>query len=353
MNEFPGFQTRSVSLDGITLEVPAHWITGRRDDGRSWAGDRDRTATIYCRAESLGVRNETTIERSRPTANTEPYVAHTVDFLKTIPLLGEIEIDRIQSGFVVHAVTEHEDDGRRFRLYRWYSIVGRSHYVSSVRLALEIGAEAAKDASAAWLVRHFRAAAHDVDPFARTPGGSDPLSLKDLSVDDLFGIRIPDDWGHDLDERRGTRSVWCYPRDPRLGKLLIAYEHADLRHEYAEGRDPDITNKLADTREDPAFVENEERRRLSRARYAAPPGVILRFIDDEKPRPYAQEDIDRLYVRHHQWFYVVAGRREYLVAFFNLAIPLRWIAQPAVEETVALVEREIRALRLLSAFDSP
>ncbi|MGE0120980.1 MAG: hypothetical protein AB7S71_21405 [Dongiaceae bacterium] len=351
MNDFPGFQTKTISLDGIRLEVPTHWITGRRDDGRPWAGDRSRTATIYCRAESLGVWNETTIEQSRPTANTEPYVAQTVDFLKTIPLLGEIEIDRIQSGFVVHAITEEEEDGRRFRLYRWYSIVGRSHYVNSVRLALEIEAGTAEEASAAWLVRHFRVAAHDVDPFARTPGGSDPLSLKDLSVDDLFGIRIPDDWSHDVDERGRTRSVWCYPRDPRLGKLLIAYEHADLRPEFAEGRDPDVTNKLADTKEDAEFVENEERRRLSRARYAAPLGVILRFFDDEKPRPYAEEDIDRLYVRHHQWFYVVVGRRESLVAFFNLAIPLRWIARPAAEETVALIEREIRALRLLPAFD--
>ena len=79
--------------------------------------------------------------------------------------------------------------------------------------------------------------------------------------------------------------------------------------------------------------------------------MIVYVVDDEKPRPYAEDEIDRLYVRHHQWFYVIAGRRTSLVAFFNLCIPLRWIERQAVAETVALVEREIKALRLLHAFD--
>jgi hypothetical protein len=352
MNKFRGFPTKTVILDGLRLEIPTHWNTGPMEDGRWWAGDGE-TTTLYCRTESLGVWDKTDSAQSRPTINTEPYVAQTVAFLKTIPLVGEIEIDRIQSGYVVHAVTDHEDDEESLRLFRWYSIIGRSEYVTCVRLALEVRQGAVDDAAVSWLFRHFRAKAHEMDMFARSPDEPDLLSLKDLSVDDLFGIRIPDDWSHDIDEREGIRGVWCRPLDPHLGELVIAYEHADLRPEFAEGRDPDITNKMADTQEDPEFVENEERRRLSRARYTAPLGVIIRLIDDEKPRPHAEEDIDHLYVRHHQWLYVITGRRESLVAFFNLAIPLRWITQPAVEETVALVEREIRSLRLLPAFDPP
>jgi hypothetical protein len=319
-------------------------------DGRWWAGDVDETTTIYVRVESLGVWDKTDIAESRPIATAEPYVAQTVEFLRTISLVGEIAIDRIQSGYVVHAVADYEENGEPLRSYRWYSIIGRSDYVTCVRLVLVVGAEAAGEAAVAPLFEHFRATAHGMDVFARTPGGSDPLSLKDLSVDDLFGIRIPDDWAHDDGEHSGFRTFHCYPRDSHLGKLLITYDYAQLKAEYADGRDPEITNKLADLRDD-GFIENDERRRLSRARFAGPLGVIVRLIDDEKPRPYAEDEIDRFYVRHHQWFYVIAGRRNSLVVFFNMCIPLRWIQRPEVAEAVALLEREIKAMRLLHAFD--
>lgn len=350
MGRFPGFQTKTVILGGLRLDIPAHWNSGRMEDGRWWAGDTDNATTLYVHIESVGVWDETDVAQSRPTSNTEVYVKQTVDFLKAVPPVGEIEIDRIQSGYVVHAVVDYEDRGK-FRSYRWYSIIGRSRYVSCVRLALVVKPDAVDDPRVVWLFEHFRARAHEVDMFGRTPGGTDPLALKDLSVDDLFAIRIPDDWAHDTDEPFGYRTYRCVPRDPHLGKLIIVYDYAPLKPEYCEGRDPEITNKLADLR-DLDFVEDDERGRLYRARYEAPLGVIVHSVDDEKPHPYAEDMIDRLYVRHHQWFYVIAGRRTSLVAFFNLCIPLRWIEQPVVPETVALVEREINSLRLLHAFDS-
>jgi hypothetical protein len=335
----------------MRLEVPAHWKSGRMKDWRWWAGDGDETTTIYVRAESLDLRDKTDGAESRPIVNAEPYVAQTVAFLRTIPLAGEIQIDRIQSGYVVHAVADYEEDGESLRTYRGYSIMGRSEYVTCARLVLSTSAERTDDATVAWLFEHFRRQMHEIDIFARSPDTSDPLALKDLSVDDLFGIRIPDDWAHDISERNGLRSIWCYPRDPRLGKLAIAYEHKQLWPEFAEGRSPDITNKLADLRDD-GFAEDDERRRITRARSAAPLGVVLYFVDDEKPRPYADaDDVDRLYVRHHQWFYIIAGQQDSLVAFFNLKMPLRWINRPETAEVIALMDREIKALRLLPMFD--
>jgi len=338
-------------LGGMNLKVPAHWNSGHAGNGRWWVGDIDETITLYVQIERLDVREKADSAHSKPTVNAETYVAQTVELLRTIPLAGEIEINRIQSGHVVHAVTDYEEDGESFRSYRWYSILGRSDYVTRVRLELAIRPETADDAVVHWLFEHCREKAHEMDMFARVLDGPNTLSLKDLSVDDLFGVRIPDDWAHDAGEPSGFRTFHCYPRDPHLGKLFVVYDYAPLKPEYCEGRDPDITNKLADLR-DREFVEDDERRRLSRARYDAQLGVIIYVVDDEKPRPYAEEEIDRLYVRHHQWFYVIAGRRTSLVAFFNLCIPLRWIERPAVAETVALVEREIKALRLLHAFDS-
>jgi len=321
------------------------------EDGRWWSGTEDGATRLYSSVESLSVPDTAGATSSEPMTNTEAYVTQTVDFLKTRPCVGEIEVDRIQSGYVVHAVTEDEEGGKPWRFYRWYSILGRTDYVSCARLALIVSPDAANDPETAWLFNHFRAKAHAVDMFGRTPGGADPLALKDLSVDDLFGIRIPDDWGHeDVSYRMGAPGLWCYPRDPKLGKLLIVYDYAHLKPAYCDGRDPDITNKLADLRDLP-FVEDDERRRLSRARYDAPLGVIVYVVDDEKPGPYSAEDIDRYYVRYHQWFYVIAGRRHSLVAFFNLKIPLRWIDRPEAGEMIALMEREIRAMRLLPMFD--
>jgi len=348
VSKFPGFPTKVVVLSGLRLEIPSHWICGPMEDGRWWSGTEDGTTRLYSLVESLDVPSGAT--ESEPRTNTEVYVARTVDFLKTLSRAGEIEIDRIQSGYVVHAVTNDEEGGKPWRFYRWYSIMGRTDYVNCARLALIVSPDTAGDPATVWLFNHFRARAYSLDMFARTPGRADPLALKDLSVDDLFGIRIPDDWAHDISVFTEIRSVWCYPRDPKLGKLLIAYDYAPLKPEYCDGRDPDITNKLADLR-DLAFVEDDERRRLSRARYKAPLGVIVYAVDDEKPRPYTEEDIDRYYVRYHQWFYVIAGRRHSLVAFFNLKIPLRWIGRPEAAETLALMECEIRTMRLLQAFD--
>jgi hypothetical protein len=242
MSRFPGFQTKTVTLGGLRLDIPVHWNSGRMEDGRWWAGDDDQATTLYVRTESLGISDESDVAQSRPTNNTEAFVKQTVEFLKTVPPVGEIEIDRIQSGYVVHAVIDYEDGGK-FRSYRWYSIIGRTDYVSCVRLALVVSADAAGDPAVAWLFEHFRARAQEIDMFARTPGGVDPLALKDLSVDDLFAIRIPDDWAHDTDEPFGFRTYRCVPRDPHLGKLVIVYDYAPLKPEYCEGRDPEITNK--------------------------------------------------------------------------------------------------------------
>ena len=321
------------------------------EDGRWWSGTEDGKTRLYSSAESLGVQDTAGATSSEPMTNTEAYVTRVVEFLKNRPCVGEIEIDRIQSGYVVHAVTDDEEGGKPWRSYRWYSILGRTDYVTCARLALIVSPDAAGDPETAWLFNHFRAKAHAMDMFARTPGRVDPLAMKDLSVDDLFGIRIPDDWAHDdASDRTDFPGIWCYPQDPKLGKLLIVYDYALLKPAYRDGRDPDIANKLADLRDLP-FVEDDERRRLSRARYTAPLGVILYVVDEEKPRPYTEDDIDRYYVRYHQWFYVIAGKRHSLVAFFNLKIPLRWIDRPEAAETLALMEREIGAMRLLPMFD--
>jgi hypothetical protein len=350
VNKSPSFPTITLVLGGMNLEVPAHWSTDRTGNACWWAGDIDETIAIYVQVAYLDVWEKADTAHSNPTVNTEAYVAQTVESLRTIPLFGEIEIDRVQSGYVVHAVTDDEEDGKRRRSHRWYWITGRSDYVTCVRLDLVFRPETADDAAVAWLFEHLGSKAREMDVFARVVDGPNALSLKDLSVDDLFGIRIPDDWAYDAGEHSGFRTFRCYPRDSQLGKLLITYDYARLKDEYADGRDPEITNKLADLRDD-GFVENDERRRLSRARFAGPLGVILRLIDDEKPRPYAEDEIDRLYVRHHQWFYVLASRRNSLVAFFNMSIPLRWINRPEAAETIALMEREIKAMRLLHAFD--
>jgi hypothetical protein len=340
---------KTVLLGSLRLDVPSHWDSGATSDGRWWTGDKERTHTLYLATEYFEVADDAQHPRSTPTANTEPYVAEIVEFLNTIPLIGNIEIDRIQSGFVVQAFWATEIDGGQFRSYRWYVHNGRSDYVVRVRLALVVRPGTA-DADVMPLVEHFRAQAHALRLFARSDDGPEVASLQDVSVNDLFAIRIPDDWSYEHEERNGIPAVWCYPRDPHLGKLLIAWEHGELRPEFAEGRDPDIADKLADLR-DRHFIENEERRRISRTRFAAPLGVIIHTVDDEKPRPYAEEEFDRLYVRHHQWFYVTAGRREFLTVFFNLTIPLRWISQPEAGRLVTLIAGEATALRLLPAFD--
>src|SRR5882672_11018901 len=109
MSKVPGFPTMTMVLGGMNLKVPAHWNSGHAGNGRWWVGDIDETITLYVQIERLDVREKADSAHSKPTVNAETYVAQTVELLRTIPLAGEIEINRIQSGHLVHAVTNYEE----------------------------------------------------------------------------------------------------------------------------------------------------------------------------------------------------------------------------------------------------
>ena len=100
-----------------------------------------------------------------------------------------------------------------------------------------------------------------------------------------------------------------------------------------------------DHRDDP------ERWRVSRTEITAPLGQVLRIIEDEKPRPLELENLDRHYVRYHQWFYTMTDGRSFLRLFFNLTLPLRQMDHPDAATLPRLIEREILALRTLPPFE--
>jgi hypothetical protein len=83
----------------------------------------------------------------------------------------------------------------------------------------------------------------------------------------------------------------------------------------------------------------------------APLGQILRVIEDEKPRPLELDNLDRFYVRYHQWFYTMTDGQNFLRLFFNLSFPIRKFDHPDAATLPDLIEREILALRPLPPFE--
>ena len=175
------------------------------------------------------------------------------------------------------------------------------------------------------------------------------IPLKDLTVDNVFTIRIPD-WSsyEHVITRRGHPSWSCWDENGRPGKLFMAYEVGKLAPEL-KGLD---SAALLRTFESHLIrTDYPERRCISKTEIKAPLGQILRVIEDEKPRPLELDNLDRFYVRYHQWFDTMTDARNFLRLFFNLSFPLRKLDHPDAKILPDLIEREILALRPLPPFE--
>jgi hypothetical protein len=191
------------------------------------------------------------------------------------------------------------------------------------------------------IVDHFATEAFAFDPAVTFVDRPTRLSLKDHTLDGLFTSRIPDGW------RWGVSAVGrqFYDLQDRPGRLLLAHRFIALQPDHMDGQVPGLARHIAEGRTAPRAVDGE-RRRLAASVIDAPLGAIGRIDDDELEPPEEEDLIDRLYVRHHQWFYVIVGKQQVFEIFFNLTVPLRKLGEDGVEQLVALVEREIAALRL-------
>jgi hypothetical protein len=98
-------------------------------------------------------------------------------------------------------------------------------------------------------------------------------------------------------------------------------------------------------------ADDPERRRISKTEIKAPLGQVLRVIEDEKPRPLELDNMDRFYVRYHQWFYTMTDGRNFLRLFFNLSFALGKLDHPDAVTIPDLIEREILEVRPLPPFE--
>jgi hypothetical protein len=325
--------------DALQLHIPADWSFGSLKDGRWWCSDAAKTITAYLGAEIIDLPAEASARA--PSENVESYATEIVAFLRAAGFSRHIAIEPIQSGCVVHAVARYHDYEHPYRDYRWYTQSGRNDYVHRLRISLVVQMDAWDEQRLQPIVDHFAAEAFAFDPAVTFVDRPTRLSLKDHTLGGLFTWRIPDGW------RWGVSAVGrqFYDLQDRPGRLLLAHRFIALQPEHTGGQVPGLARIIAEGRIAPR-PPSAERRRIAATVIDAPLGAIGRIDDDEIEPPPEEELIDRLYVRHHQWFYVIVGEQQVFEIFFNLLVPLRKLGEDGIEQLVELVEREITALRL-------
>jgi hypothetical protein len=348
-NSRPKLPTRNVTLGGLDMEIPADWLIGENDRGFYWAGDENDTITLQVKTEIFERSGNAGGAHQSPSKAAEELAFVSVNSSKSKQLLEPITVDRVQSGCVVSIYDEIDGDSRRLRRYQWHTYKGRTAYVGVVYWALEISYPLPSEARVAELVRLFKDQAMTLEVFLRSLPGADAAPLKDLIVDALFTIRIPDWFDSERVVRPDGHAIWsCWATNGRPGKFLMANEFGPLSPEL---RGLDATALLRTFESHLDRTDDPNRRRISKTEIKAPLGQILRVIDDEKPRPLELDNLDRFYVRYHQWFYTMTDGQMFLRLFFNLSLPLRKLDHPDAATLPNVIEQEIFALRPLPPFE--
>jgi hypothetical protein len=341
--------TRKARVGGFILEIPVDWVVGRNDRGYDWAGNEGDTITLLTKVEFFDVpNNKDTADRS-PAQFAEEFARHSIQAIPDRQLIAPISVDRIQSGCVVSILEDFEGESRRLRTYQWHVVHGRTDHIAVTFWILEFSYPLPSDDHLLQLYELFKRQAFSKEVVISDASRGDATPLKDLTVDALFTIRIPDWFDYERVVRPDGHAIWsCWAANGRPGKLLIANEFgtlsSDLRGLDAAALLRTFESHL-DQRDDP------ERLRISKTEIKAPLGQVLRVIEDEKPRPLELDNLDRLYVRYHQWFYTMTDGQSFLRLFFNLSFPIRKFDHPDAAILPDLIEREILALRPLPPFE--
>lgn len=319
----------------ISLRVPSNWIARQSDDGRWWCGDAEGRATLFTEAEVAGL-HESQPEPRTPTENAAPYVAAFERFLGEQGAT-EIATVRLPSGRVVRGVTEHESESERLRIVRWYVVRGFSDCVGILRLALGVRLPLRNEAVFRRLVEHFEAEAKTPAFRLETRPGEE--AFQDFEVDGLFTFRIPADWYWLRMAEGPLKGMWRCVDPDGPARLLADYEVFEYteRGEAAE-RPLALARAMAEAwRQDwpDAHVQVAD----------APLGSLLSVVEDYDEPP--EEGVaDDAALRSFTWRYILgAGRRGLLVSVI-LTLPIERLNEPAVARLPAVIQREVRALRV-------
>jgi hypothetical protein len=341
--------TRKARVGAFVLDIPVEWVVDRNDWGYDWAGDEDDTVTLLTKYDIFQRPDDQAVTDRSPSEFVEEFARASIDAIKHRKLISPITIDRTQSGCVVVIQDDIDNDSGRLRRYQWHIYKGRTDHVLAVFWVLEVAYPLPDAKRLFQLCDLFRAQALSIEMFLTNAFRGDATPLKDLTVDTLFTIRIPDWWSYERVVMPHGDPCWsCWDQHGRPGKLVIAYDFGELAPEVA-GTIEGILQRMADAHTDDEG--DPERNRLSLVQIKAPLGRVVRIIDDEKPRPLDVEDVDRFYVRHHQWFYLMTDGRNGMRLFFNLRIPQRHLGHRDAGLLPDLIEREILALRPLPPFE--
>ena len=341
--------TREARVGGFILDVPVEWVVGRNDRGYDWAGEEDDTITLLTKVEFFDVQHHTPASTRSPSKLAEEFARLSMKATPDRQLIAPITVDRIQSGCVVSISEDFEDESKRLRTYQWHAVHGRTDHIALAFWILEFSYPLPNENRLLQLFELFKRQAFSEEVVISDALRGDATPLKDLTVDALFTIRIPDWFDYERVVRPDGHAIWsCWAANGRPGKLLIANEFDTLSPDL-KGLDAAALLRTFEGHLD--HTDDPERQRISKTEIKAPLGQILRVIEDEKPRPLEIENLDRFYVRYHQWFYTMTDGRSFLRLFFNLSLPLRETNHPDAAMLPKLIEQEILALRTLPPFE--
>ena len=226
----PKLPTRNVFIGPFDVDIPAPWVVGINDRGFHWTGDEDDSITLLIKTKAFSRSTDSDEQHQSPTQAAEEFARLSMDAFKYERLLAPLTVDRVQSGCAISIYDEIDGDSRPCRRFQWHVYRGRTTYVAAAYWALEISHPPPSEDRIAELVELFRRQALDRELFIDDASRGASLPLKDLRIDSLFTIRIPDWWYYERIVRPDGHAIWsCWAANDRPGKLLIANEFGNFR----------------------------------------------------------------------------------------------------------------------------
>jgi hypothetical protein len=327
--------------DRFIVRLPLGWLREQMEDGRWWCGPRDRSIGVVIREAQTGVPPPSDTRLATPTGNALYEVENISTFLRTLDLVGEIEVSRIQSGRVVHARRSYVDDGEELIDLRWYTIRGTTTGIGLMIIILTVARDRYENVETRALIDHFASEAFACQiTDVREPDESVAASLQDLYLGPWTAIRIPAFW------RLSEKDDGWWARDPSGSPgMLYAYWNQFRVAKPVELSFEEVTRLAAGKAEEIATdMLFDDGTLVERSVIAVKFGTIARTVEDI-PGEAGVEDGAPL--RTYSWVYMTPMEKAILMTRYRLYLPRHLLDRSDLIELRELIDREVLAQRLL------
>ncbi len=300
--------------DSMTLQIPEDWDQGV-EDGAWWCGRGDEEVTLFVRSAQYAL----------PGRDADPngLLLQVADSMRESNhaegALDGIRDEATQQGRLISSVVEVEEDGERYRHFRWNELNALEQCVDINLFTLVIPVKEVDDPASVELVRLF-------DDQLRT--GVIRHNLKIVSLGDEATIRIPESWSYGRDGDRW----WCGPSDSGP-TLYVQIDHVlpPQEADYSGASTADHVRFFVD--QILGFLNTEVAAEDIRTEEIDGNFLVQAVVGHEE---------DGETYRTHRWYWVQALGGSVGIARFSLVAPMAEFSSDETADLIEIFDRQVR-----------